>query len=97
MKRFCIVAFLAALGMTGGCRLFEPEPPPVVYYPTSSCCPSYSYQACPQGCVPAAAQQCVPASATPTYVRPSGAAPGQLNAIPSQGNVPPSWPPRTGG
>jgi hypothetical protein len=80
MKRFCIAAFLAALWMTAGCRLFEPEPQPVVCYPMSSyCSPSYSSQTC----APVTATPCVPVSATPVYPRPSGAAPGQLNPMPS--------------
>jgi hypothetical protein len=58
MKRLGIaMALLLSLGHTG-CRLFEPEQPPV-YYP-----PVY-YQSCPQVCVQAASQ-CLPATTMPS-------------------------------
>jgi hypothetical protein len=92
MKRCCIAALVAALWMTAGCRLFEPEPRPVYCYPMSSyCCPNYSYQAC----APATAAPCVPASAASTYVRPS-AAPAQISPAPSNQGYPQSSYPGSG-
>jgi hypothetical protein len=58
-RRWIALGLLAAL--LGGCRWFEPEPPP--------CYPNYYCQPTPQVCVPQPSTQCPPAVVRPTVPR----------------------------